>query len=114
MATGVEEYLDAAPEPHQSTLRALRATLCTLLPDATERLSYGVPAFEVDGVVVAGYAHHGKHCGYYPHSGSVLTALADELSGYDWSRGTLRFPVDEPLPRALVARLIETRLAEAG
>ena len=108
----VDEYLDAAPEPHRSTLLALRATLRELLPDATEALSYGVPAFKVDGVAVAGYAHHKEHCGYYPHSESVLPAVEDQLSGFEWSRGTLRFAIDEPLPTALVARLVEVRLAE--
>ena len=108
----VDEYLDGAPEPHRGTLAALRKTLRAILPDAEEGLSYGVPAFEVNGTSVAGYAYHKNHCGYYPHSGSVLSALADDLGGYEWSRGTLRFPIDAPLPEPLVARLVRARLAE--
>jgi uncharacterized protein YdhG (YjbR/CyaY superfamily) len=108
----VDEYLGGAPEPHRSTLAALRKTLRDILPDADESLSYGVPAFKVDGKAVAGYAYHKNHCGYYPHSESVLAALGDELDGYEWSRGTLRFPTDTPLPKPLVQRLIEIRLAE--
>ena len=83
-----------------------------LLPQATEELSYGVPAFKVESQAVAGYAYHKNHCGYYPHSESVMPLLTEELTGYDWSRGTLRFPIDKPLPKPLVARLVETRLAE--
>jgi uncharacterized protein YdhG (YjbR/CyaY superfamily) len=108
----VDAYLDAAPEPQRSTLRALRATLRALLPEAEEALSYGVPAFVVDGRPVAGYAHARRHCSYFPHSGRVLAAVEPELlEGYDWSKGTLRFPVDRPLEPALVQRLVELRLA---
>lgn len=106
----VDEYLEAAPEPHQNTLRALRRTLREILPDAEEGLSYGVPAVKIGGKPVAGYAYSKHHCSYFPHSGAVLTELADELDGYDWSKGTLRFAVDEPLPDALVRRLVETKL----
>jgi uncharacterized protein YdhG (YjbR/CyaY superfamily) len=108
---GVDDYLDEAPEPQRSTLLALRSTLRDLLPDATEALSYGMPAFVVGGKPVAGYAWAKRHCSYYPHSGAVLTELADVLEGYDWSKGTLRFPADEPLPRELVGRLVEVKLA---
>lgn len=108
----VDRWLDLAPEPHRSTLRDLRATLRTLLPDADEGMSYGMPAFLVDGRPVAGYAWSRRHCSYHPHSGSVLPAMADLLEGQDWSKGTLRFPVDAPPPRDLVAALVERRLAE--
>jgi uncharacterized protein YdhG (YjbR/CyaY superfamily) len=107
----VEEYLGAAPEPQRTTLLALRATLRELLPDADEALSYGMPAFVVGGKPVAGYAWAKRHCSYYPHSGAVLSELADELEGYDRSKGTLRFKIDQPLPRRLIVRLVEVRLA---
>ena len=106
----VDEYLDEAPEPQRTTLGALRETLRAILPDAEEGLSYGVPAFLVDGKPVAGYAHAKRHCSYFPHSGDVLDRVeSDLLEGYDWSKGTLRFPVDEPLPEPLVRRLVEIR-----
>ena len=110
----VDEYLEAAPEPQRSTLAALRATLRSLLPDAEEGMSYGVPAFKIGGVAIAGYAYHKAHCGYYPHSEAVLAELAEELAEYDWSAGTLRFPLDRTLPEPLVALLVERRLAEIG
>jgi uncharacterized protein YdhG (YjbR/CyaY superfamily) len=107
----VEEYLGSAPEPQRATLLTVRATLRELLADADEALSYGMPAFVVGGKPVAGYAWAKRHCSYFPHSGAVLSELADELDGYDWSKGTLRFPIDQPLPRKLVARLVEVKLA---
>ena len=108
----VDEYLDGAPEPQRTTLRQLRQTLRAILPEATEAMSYGVPAFRIGDTSIAGYAHAKRHCSYLPHSGSVLTRLTDELEGYDWSKGTLRFPMDAPLPEALVRRLVDVRLEE--
>lgn len=108
----VDEYLDAAPEPQRTTLTRLRAMLAAILPGAEEAISYGVPAFKVDGVPVAGYAHAKRHCSYFPHSGSVLE-LVDPglLEGYDWSKGTLRFEVDVAPEETLLRRLVEIRLA---
>ncbi len=109
----VDEYLDRAPEPQQGTLRQVRATLAKLLPDAEQGLSYGVPAFKIDGTPVAGYAYFKGHCGFYPHSGSVLSQVDPELlAGYKTATGTLRFPIDEPLPDDLIKRLVELRLEE--
>jgi uncharacterized protein YdhG (YjbR/CyaY superfamily) len=108
----VEEYLAAAPEPQRSTLARLRAMLAKILPDAEETISYGVPTLKVAGTAVAGYGYATRHCSYYPHSGSVLDRVEPELlEGYDWSKGTLRFPVDDAPDEALVQRLVEIRLA---
>ncbi len=108
----VDDYLDNAPEPQRTTLVALRATLREILPDAIETISYGMPAFVVGGKPVAGYAYFKNHCSYFPHSGSVLSRLGDELDGYDASKGTLKFDVDTPLPSELVERLVEAKLAD--
>ena len=110
----VDIYLEAAPEPHRTTLRKLRETLRSLLPEASETISYGMPAFKLGGKTVAGYAHFKNHCSYFPHSGSVLEVLGRELDGYQWSKGTLRFPIDQPLPESLVHRLVEVRMAQVG
>lgn len=110
----VDEHLDRAPEPQKSTLNELRQTLRQILPAAAEVVSYGVPAFKVEGKAVSGYAHFKNHCSYFPHSGSVLPELADELQPYEWSKGTLKFPIDESLPSSLVVRLVEVRLAQLG
>ncbi|MFP3913232.1 MAG: iron chaperone [Actinomycetota bacterium] len=110
----VDEYLDAAPEPQRTTLRALRLTLRRLLPGAEETISYGMPAFMLKGKAVAGYAYFRGHCSYFPHSGSVLEEAADDLSAYEWSKGTLRFPIGESLPEPLVRRLVEVRREHLG
>ncbi len=108
----VDDYLDAAPEPQRSTLIRLRALLASILPEAEEAISYGVPAFKVGGKAVAGYAHARRHCSYFPHSGSVIEQVDPELlEGYDWAKGTLRFPIDTIPDEALIRRLVEIRLA---
>jgi uncharacterized protein YdhG (YjbR/CyaY superfamily) len=110
----VDEYLDGAPEPQKPTLNELRQTLREILPAAAEVMSYGVPPFKLEGKAVSGYAHFKNHSSYFPHSGSVLRELAGELQRYEWSKGTLEFPIDESLPRSLVARLVEVRRAQFG
>jgi uncharacterized protein YdhG (YjbR/CyaY superfamily) len=104
----IDDYLSAVDEPKRSTLESLRATILSVVPEAEECVSYGVPGFRVGDAVVAGFAAHRAHLGYYPHSEAVLTQLGDEVAGYSCSKGTLRFPIDTPLPRELV----EVRLAE--
>ncbi len=107
----VDEYLNSVPEPQQTTLRDLRATLLSILPEGDEGISYGVPAISIGGKAVAGYSYAKRHCSYFPHSGSVLNMIDPErLEGYDWSKGTLRFPVDQPLDEGLVRELVKVRL----
>lgn len=111
----IDDYLDAAPEPQASTLRAIRSMLSSIVPDGEEGMSYGVPAMKVDGTPVAGYAHFTKHCGYYPHSATVLAQVEPSLlEGYDWEKGTLRFPIDHVPDVALLTRLVELRRGELG
>lgn len=108
----VDEYLDAAPEPQQSTLRELRDMLHDILPDADEGISYGVPSLRIHGTPVAGYAHAKKHCSYFPHSGSVIDQIDPGLlEGYDWAKGTLRFPIDCVPDETLIRRLVEIRVS---
>lgn len=105
-----DEYLANAPEPQQTTLRALRETLLRLIPDGEEGISYGVPAIRLNGTPVAGYAHAKRHCSYFPHSGQVLDAIDPSLlEGYDWSKGTLRFPVDQVPNDELLEQIIAVR-----
>lgn len=110
----VDEYLATAPAPQRGTLNRLRSTLREILPEAEETISYGMPAFKVDGKAVAGYAWFKGHCSYSPHSSTVLPEIADDLDGYEWSKGALKFPVDDPPPDSLVRKLVEVRLAELG
>ena len=89
-------------EPGRSTLKALRRTILEIVPDAEQVISYRVPAFRVRGEPVAGFAAFKNHLSYLPFSGSVLSQLADELDGYAMTKSSLHFPVDRPLPKALV------------
>ena len=110
----VDEYLASLEEPKASTLAQLRKTILELVPDADECISYGMPAYKLNGKTIAGFAAFKNHLSYLPHSGSVLDKLTDELAGYEATKGSLHFPVNEPLPPALVAALLQTRMAEAG
>jgi uncharacterized protein YdhG (YjbR/CyaY superfamily) len=111
-AAEVDEYLRALEEPKRSTLETLRRTIVEIVPDAEQVISYGVPAFRVGGKTVAGFAAFKTHLSYLPFSGSVLPALAGRLEGYAMTKSSLHFPIDRPLPKALVRRLIAARLAE--
>ncbi len=111
-AQEVDEHLAQVPEPQRSTLAAVREVLVELLPDAEQGLAYGVPCLSYGRKHVAGFSAAEGHCSYLPMSGSVTAELADELTGWSTSKGTVRFPVDQPLPRELVARLVEARLRE--
>ena len=95
-------------------LQALRRTILEIIPEAEEVISYRVPAFRVQGKTVAGFAAFKTHLSYLPFSGSVLPRLADDLHGYTMTKSALHFPVDEPLPKALVQKLIAVRLDEAS
>jgi uncharacterized protein YdhG (YjbR/CyaY superfamily) len=112
MAGGIDEYLAALDEPKRATLQSLRRTILTIIPDAEECISYGMPAFRLNGKVIAGFAAFKNHLSYLPHSGSVLGELSDDLAGYKSTEGSLHFPIDKPLPKALVKRLIAKRLDE--
>ena len=114
-ATGsdeVDRYLADLPQPSRDTLVALRATLRTILPHATEGLKYGMPAFALDGKGVAGYAAFTDHCSYFPMSGSVLETAGSAVARYTVSKGGLQFPLDRPPPATLLRRLVKLRLAE--
>jgi uncharacterized protein YdhG (YjbR/CyaY superfamily) len=111
-AEDIDEYLSALDEPKRSTLEALRRTILDVVPDAEQCISYGMPAFKLDGKTIAGFAAFTHHLSYLPHSGSVLSALGDDLDGYDMTQGSLHFAIDRPLPRPLVEQLITTRLQQ--
>ncbi len=96
----------------RAALGKLRHTIRSILPKAEECISYRIPAFRLDGVVVAGFCATAKGCSYFPFSGSTLGALADELRAYSQTKSSLHFHPDEPLPATLVRKLIKARVAE--
>jgi uncharacterized protein YdhG (YjbR/CyaY superfamily) len=111
-AAEIDKYLRGVDEPKRETLQALRGTILEIVPEAEEGISYRVPAFRVHGRVVAGFAAFKDHLSYLPFSGSVLDQLRNELRGYTMTKSSLHFPIDRPLPEALVKKLIATRLDE--
>jgi len=109
----IDAYLSTLEEPKQTTLRQLRKTIVEIIPDAEQCISYGMPAFRLRGKVVAGFAAFKNHLSYVPHSGSVISELYEDVSAYKTSKGALQFPIDVPLPRALVEKLIAVRVSQA-
>ena len=108
----VEAYLATLPEPARTTLKKLRESIRAVAPEGTtEGFYYGVPAF-LWGSGLAGYNAGKKFCSYYPMSGKVLTALQEDLKGYETTKGSIHFALDKPLPLSLVRKLIQRRLAE--
>ncbi len=107
----VDEYLSHIPEPARSTLCLIRRGIRSAVPpEATEGISYGIPAFRHKGILVW-YAAFSDHCSLFP-TASVVEAFKDELKDFDTSKGTIRFPVDKPLPAALVRKLVKARVAQ--
>lgn len=113
-AEDIDEYLDGVEEPKRGTLQEMRRRILEVIPDAEQCLSYAMPAFKVQGETVAGLAAFKTHLSYLPHSGSVLTALAEDAGAYAQTSGSLHFPIDTPLPRPLIKKLITTRMRQAG
>ena len=105
----IDRHLKKFSGVQLETLQHLRETIRSVVPHAKETMSYGMPAFEIDGNVVAGFDGFKSHCSYFPHSGSVL----QELDGYpEWcavSKGTLKFPIGKKMTKSLVRKLISVR-----
>lgn len=112
--TNIDDYLATVSEEKRSALRSLRKTIRSIIPDAEECISYGIPAFRRSGVVVAGFSATRKGCSYFPFSGSTLKTLARHLGGYEQTKSSLHFSPKKRLPVTLVRRLIKARIAEAG
>ena len=108
----IDKYLARVPEPARSTLKKVRAAIRAAAPaEATEAISYGIPAFRYKGMLVwfAAFAHH---CSLFPGSKAVLKKFGTELKNFETSKGTIRFPVDKPLSAALVKRIVKARVVE--
>ena len=100
----------AAPQPHRDTMLAMRERILSVVPEADEVISYGMPAFSVDETVVAGIMAAKNHVGYYPFSGSVLHLFPKEMSRYSHTKSAVHVPVDKPLSRTFIKKLIHAKL----
>ena len=107
----VDDYLAAVPEQPRAALQKLRETIRAGAPKATERIGYRIPMFYQQGPLV-GLGASKNHCSFYVMSPAVMDSHKDELTAYDTSKGTIRFPADSPLPAALVRKLVDARIEE--
>jgi uncharacterized protein YdhG (YjbR/CyaY superfamily) len=111
LARDIDEYLAGVPENQRAALEKLRKTIKAAAPHATEAISYRIPTFKHQGHLV-GFAAFKNHCSFFVMSPSVIKAHKDELKTYETAPGTIRFPVDKPLPLALVRKLVKARIEE--
>ncbi len=108
----VDAYLAGVPEPGRSTLERVRAAIRKAAPaGATEAISYQMPVVRYKGALV-GFAAFTKHCSFFPMSAALVAQFAEELEGYSTSKGTIRFPLDRPLPARLIRKFVKARVAQ--
>ena len=108
----VDEYLAHVPEPAAGTLKHIRKVIQSVVPnETTEVISYGIPMFKYNGMLV-GYAAFKNHCSLFPTGSSVLDQFAQELEGQRTSKGTIQFPPDKPLADALIKKIVRARVRE--
>ena len=107
----IDEYLAGVPEPARSTLNRIRAAIRSAAPaEATETISYRMPAFKYKGILVW-FAAFSNHCSFFP-TAAVIEEFKNELKAYSISKGTIQFPTDKPLPAALVKKMVKLRVAQ--
>ena len=106
----IDEYIAAFPPGVQTILKEIRAVIQSAAPDAVEKISYGTPTFTLHGNLVH-FAAYKKHIGFYPTPSGIEQFRAD-LSAYETSKGAIRFPLDEPIPYDLIARIVAFRVQE--
>jgi uncharacterized protein YdhG (YjbR/CyaY superfamily) len=108
----VDEYIRAQPEAAQSVLKRVRSVIRKAVPGAQEAISYKIPSYKLRGEAFLYFAGWKRHYSLYPASGPVLTAFKDELAPYEISKGTIRFPVSQPVPEKLIGRIAKLRAKE--
>jgi uncharacterized protein YdhG (YjbR/CyaY superfamily) len=108
-AATIDEYLAPLPADKRAALQRLRGHIKAAAPGAVECISYGIPAFRLDGRLLVHFGAATTHCAFYP--GAVVEAHREALKGYDTSKGTIRFQPDSPLPPGLVRKLVKAQIA---
>ncbi|HJT38464.1 MAG TPA: DUF1801 domain-containing protein [Actinomycetota bacterium] len=107
----VDAYLADVPPKERAVLKQIRSTVRSVLPEAQEKISYGMPAFTYHGNLLY-YAAAKNHLSLFPGSKSVIKKFAKELASFDATAGTIRFTVDKPLPQTLIKKITKERAAE--
>lgn len=111
-ASSVDEYIAGFPPETRKLLEELRALVKATVPAVTERISYGIPTFDLDGRYLVYIAGFKNHVSLYPVTADLTEALGKEVEPYKKGKGTLRFPLGQPLPTGLIRRIVELRLEE--
>ena len=106
----IDDYINSHPKNIQVILNRLRETIKKAAPEAEETISYSMPAFKLHGMLVY-FAMHTSHVGFYPEP-SGIEAFKKEISAYEWAKGSVKFPVDKPLPLDLVSKIVKFRMKE--
>lgn len=106
----IDEYIKAQPPKTQKVLKAMRAAIRAAAPEAGETINYAIPTFTLNGNLVH-FAAFDKHIGFYP-TPSGVEAFKKELAAYEGAKGSVKFPLDKPLPLKLVTRIVKFRVAE--
>ncbi|MDP1993767.1 MAG: DUF1801 domain-containing protein [Ignavibacteria bacterium] len=104
----VDEYFSTFPKNVKNILTQLRKTIKQAAPQAEELISYNMPAFKLNGILVY-YAAYNKHIGFYPTASGIET-FKNELSVYKWAKGSIQFPLDQPLPTELITNIVKFRV----
>jgi uncharacterized protein YdhG (YjbR/CyaY superfamily) len=108
----IDQYLAGVPEPARSTLHKIRAVIRSVAPpETTEAISYQMPTFKYKGALIA-FAAFSDHCSIFPMNASLIAAFSGELKNFSTSKGTIRFPLDKPLPATLLKKLVKARVAQ--
>ena len=110
----VDDYLAGLPDDRRAAMERLRATIRSAVPDATEAISYNMPAFRLDGRLFVSYEAYKRHYSLFPWTDEMAEELGDAVRPYAVGKGTLRFPAHEPIPLDLVTRIIEIRRRQFG
>jgi uncharacterized protein YdhG (YjbR/CyaY superfamily) len=108
----IRKHYLSAPESHRKTMLEMRKRILEIIPSAEEVVSYGMPAFKVNGNIVAGLLSNKFHIGYYPFSGSVLHLFEKELAKFKTTKSALHIPIDKPLSKTLLSKLIKARIKQ--
>ena len=106
----IDEYISGFPEDIQKILQQFRAAVKKAAPNADEVISYGMPAFKLNGLLVW-FAAHSKHIGFYPRT-TAIEAFKTKLTAYKWAKGSVQFPLNKPLPLTLINKIVRFRVKE--
>jgi uncharacterized protein YdhG (YjbR/CyaY superfamily) len=110
----IDEYLAGVKADQRPALEKLRKTIRAGAPEAEECISYGLAAFRLNGRPLVAFGASTNHCAFYPMSSNTVKAFENQLKGFETSKGTIRFSTHEPLPAALVRKMVKARIAENG